>query len=460
MQTLAVNDIMRAVKGEIISKKTDTAAIEFRGVVTDSRKAGEGVLFVPLIGEKEDGHNYIKSALEHGASAVLTQKNTDRADGTVIKVADTRKALGDIARYYKKKYPVPSVAVTGSVGKTTTRDLTYAVLNEHYNAHKTQGNFNNDIGLPLTIFGIEKKHEMAVLEMGMNHFGEISYLASIVCPEAAIITNIGMSHIENLGSQEGIFKAKMEITENFTSENTLIVNGDDKFLKTVCGDYEVIKYGLGQSNDVYAKNIENNGMNGMKFTVSCFGEEFEAEITRPGVHNVYNALAAVCAGKHFGVSTQECIKGLKNCVYTEQRLEITEHNGIELINDCYCSSPDSLRAALKVQQNSEKSRKIAILGDILELGSFAAKAHYELGTDVARCGIDMLVCAGENAAELARGAMEAGMANIRVYTSSEEIARDADVLVHSGDSVLVKASHSMQFNKIAEAIESLPPEEL
>ncbi len=456
MQVLTIKDILRAAKGEIISKTSDSAELEITGITIDSRKVSEGVLFIPLKGASADGHDFVKSALEHGASAALTEKDIERANGTLIRVTNTRKAMGDIARYYKKKYFVPSVAITGSVGKTTTKDMVCAVLSAHYNTLKTPENFNNDIGVPLTIYGLEEEHEMAVIEMGMNHFGEIEYLAGIALPDAAIITNIGMSHIENLGSQEGIFRAKMEVTRLFTEKNTLFVNGDDRFLKTVTGGpYRVVKYGLDPSNDVYAKDIENKGRFGVRFTVVYDGGEFRAEVSQPGVHNVYNALAAVCAGLHFGVSVEECVKGLKECEYTSQRLEIIEHNGIEIINDCYNSSPDSIRAALKVLQASAKGSKTAILGDVLEMGDFAQKAHFDLGADVAASGIDMLITVGENASRIAEGARAAGFTNVREYSSTAETAADIAKLVKRGDSVLVKASHGMRFEKITEAIKAL-----
>ena len=457
MQVLTIKDIIRATGGEIVTKASDTAGLEFDSITTDSRKVNEGVLFIPLIGEKFDGHDFIKSALTHGASAALTQKQIGGVEGgTLISVADTKRALGDIAAYYKQKYFVPSVSITGSVGKTTTKDLVYAVLAERFNTHKTPNNFNNDIGVPLTIFGIESEHEMAVIEMGMNHFGEIDYLAGIVKPDIAVITNIGMSHIENLGSQEGIFKAKMEITKGFTDKNTLYVNGDDKFLGTVTSDtYKVVKFGLDSSNDVYAKDIVNNGLNGTEFTVVYDGGEFRAGILQPGVHNVYNALAAVCVGMHFGVTADECIAGLRNCKYTAQRLEVINHKGIEIINDCYNSSPDSIRAALKVQQLSVKPRKAAVLGDVLEMGSYAGKAHYDLGTEAAGMGLDLLITAGENAAQLAEGAKAAGMSDVKVYKTTDEAAADIVKLIKPGDSVLVKASHGMHFEKITEAIKML-----
>ena len=451
MQILSINDIVKATSGKIICG-SDKGVIH--AITTDSRQADKDVLFIPLKGERADGHDYIPSALDKGAVSI-SEREID-SDKTVIKVADTRLALGDIARYYKIKYPVPTVSITGSVGKTTTKDLVYAVIAEKYKTHKTPNNFNNDIGVPLTVFGIEKEHEAAVIEMGMNHFGEISYLAGIVKPDVAIITNIGMSHIENLGSQEGIFKAKMEITENFTNANTLIVNGDDKFLGNISDTpYKLVKFGMSDTNDVYAKDIENKGLSGMDFTVVHPDGEFRCSLKQPGEHNIYNALAAVCAGLNMGLAECEIARGIENCVYTSSRLEISEHNGMEIINDCYNSSPDSVRAALRVMANTLKSRKVAVLGDILEMGEYAKDAHFDLGKTVKDMGINFLITAGSNAKYIADGAKSSGMENVVSYTTTDELVSDINNLVKPDDCILVKASHGMEFYKVTEAIKAI-----
>lgn len=453
MQILSISDILRATDGELIHKADGAEFIEVTEVTIDSRKAVDGVAFIPLKGEHADGHDFIGAALEHGASVALTEKEIDVHFGNVIKVKDTRKALGDIARYYKQKYPVPTVSITGSVGKTTTKDLVYAVISEHYKTHKTPNNFNNDIGVPLTIFGLNEEHTAAVIEMGMNHLGEISYLANIVRPECAIITNIGMSHIENLGSREGIFRAKMEIAEKFGEKNTLIVNGDDDYLKTLKDTpYKLIKFGMSDTNDLYAKDIVNNGLMGIEFTVVYPDGEFRATVKQPGVHNVYNALAAVAAGFVMGVSVEECKAGLYNCVYTSSRLEVIEHNGIEIINDCYNASPDSVRAALKVMEQSNQTRKVAVLGDIFELGEHAETAHFELGKSVGESCADMLITAGENARLIAEGAKACGMDNVVSFDTTEELCSNILNLIQSGDCVLIKASHGMKFSEVTEKI--------
>lgn len=451
MQILSVSDIIKATGGELVCGNAETC---ITSITTDSRKAEEGVLFIPLKGEKADGHDYIDSAAEHGA-ITLTERDI-KPDGTAIRVKNTRIALGDIARYYKMKYPIASVAITGSVGKTTTKDLVYSVISQKFKTHKTPNNFNNDIGVPLTVFGIEKEHNAAVIEMGMNHFGEISYLCDIVRPDNAIITNIGMSHIENLGSQEGIFRSKMEITKGFTENNTLIVNGDDKFLKTIKDtQYKVIKFGLSRENDVYAKDIVNKGLMGVTFTAVYNGGEFPCEIRLPGEHNIYNALAAVSIGLKMGIEEEKISAGLRDCVYTSSRLEISEHKGMEVINDCYNSSPDSVRAALKVMAGTTKSRKVAILGDILEMGDYARDVHFDLGKSVKELGIDFLITAGENASLIAEGAKASGLSQVVSYNTTDELKGHIKNLVKSGDCILVKASHGMNFYKITEEIKSM-----
>ena len=455
MQVLSISDILSATGGELVHKSTNAAYINITDITTDSRKVTGETLFVPLKGEKMDGHDFINSAIEHGVAISLTERDESYDSGNIIKVADSRKALGDIAKYYKAKYPVPTVSITGSVGKTTTKDLVYSVISQGFNTHKTPNDFNNDIGVPLTVFGIEKEHTAAIIEMGMNHFGEIEYLADIVKPDCAIITNIGMSHIENLGSQEGILKAKLEITKNFTAANTLFVNGDDKHLSQIGKtEYKIVRYGINESNDVYAKDIVNNGLEGVSFTAVCDKGEFSVTIRQPGVHNVYNALAAICAGLHMGLDFEQCSRGIEECVYTSSRLEVINAGGIEIINDCYNSSPDSVRAALKVMSLSLKPRKVAILGDILEMGEFAPDAHYALGKSVKESGADLLITAGEMAKNIADGAKEAGVCEVISFDSTDSLKKNIKTIIKSGDCVLIKASHGMRFIEITQVLTS------
>ena len=449
MQKLTVGDIKAATGGTLLCGSEDA---EFYGLTTDSRATGGGKLFIPLVGDKFDAHDFINAAFDMGAGAALTHKDTEPMLGkTIIKVEDTRKALGDIARYYKKKYNVPTVSVTGSVGKTTTKDMLYAVVSRKYKTLKTPGNFNNDIGLPLTVFMLEKEHEAAVLEMGMNHFGEIDYLASIALPDIAVITNIGMSHIENLGSREGIFKAKTEVLKYLDKDKLLVVNGDDDYLSTLKGNApcRVVYYGItNPENDVYAKDIDDKGVSGISFTAVIEGREYPVKVNNAGVHNVYNALAAICVGMELGISVESAVEGIFNCEYTAMRMAITEEKGMTIINDCYNASPDSIRAALSVLNSSKAKRRVAILGDVLEMGDFAAKAHYELGESVVKNNVDLLVTVGEYAAYIAKGAKDNGMENVVSFDKTLGAQSYCAKAVQEGDAVLIKASRGMHFEDI------------
>lgn len=451
MQKLTIEDVLKATNGKIVSGSEET---QINGLTTDSRAVSGGKLFVPLVGEKFDAHDFINAAFDLGAAAALCHKDTDGMLGkTIIKVKDTRIALGDIARYYKQKYNVPTVSVTGSVGKTTTKDMLYAVVSQKYNTLKTPGNFNNDIGLPLTVFMLEKEHEAAVLEMGMNHFGEIDYLASIALPDVAVITNIGMSHIENLGSQEGIFKAKTEVLKYLGKDKTLIVNGDDKYLSTLKGNTEckVIYYGItNPENDIYAKDIEDNGINGIAFNAVIDGKEYTVKVQNAGRHNVYNALAAICVGRQLGIDTDDAIKGIYECEYTAMRMSVTQEKGMTIINDCYNASPDSIRAALSVLDGTKAERKIAVLGDVLEMGEFAKDAHYDLGKSVTNA--DILITVGENARYIAEGAKDNGMENVISFDKTLEAQKYCADIVREGDAVLIKASRGMHFEDIYKEI--------
>lgn len=452
MQRLNINDILKATNGSLICGEAD---FEISEITTDSRKAGPNMMFVPIVGENNDGHDYIDSAFSGGADVVITHKDIpERAGKNIIRVSDTRIAFGDIARYYKEKYKLPTVAITGSVGKTTTKDMISAVLAMKYNTLKTQGNFNNDIGLPITVFRLEKKHEMAVLEMGMSHMGEINYLASIAKPDVSVITNIGMSHIENLGSQENIYLSKMQICDYFDKGNLLVANGDDKFLKDASGDFEIITYGIENKNcDLVAENIENLGIEGTKFDVEIDGKRHKFYVKIPGVHNVYNALAAIAVGRRFEISIEDIASGIREFQLTNMRMEIKKHKDIIIIDDCYNASPDSIRAAVNVLKDTKAGRKIAILGDVLEMGAFAEKELYEVGLGIH--SIDAVITVGDNAKYIAKGAELAGVEKVVRFKTVPEAIEFLPGFIESGDNVLVKASRGMHFEKIVEALKEI-----
>ncbi len=449
MQEFTAYEVLEVSGGRFIKE----AEAQIKDVVIDSRKVQSGSLFVAIKGERVDGNDYIDAAFEKGATVCLCDKDvTATGSGALIKVENSALALGKIANRYKMKYNVPTVAVTGSVGKTTTKDMIASVMSKLGDCLKTEGNFNNELGMPLTIFGLEKNHKSAVLEMGMSAFGEINYLADIARPDVAVITNIGMSHIENLGSREGILKAKMEICDFFGSSNLLIINTDNDMLKTVDRNknYKVLTYGIENPADYTAEDIKDYGINGSTFTAVTPKGRFSVKLAVAGVHNVYNALSAIAVGEHFGIVQEDIVAALAEFELTAMRLTIEKHGGITLINDCYNASPDSIRASLNVL-GTEKGRRVAVLGDVLELGEFAEAAHRDIGR---MCGgkADVLITAGENAKYIAEGAKESGLSEVIYRPTTDEAAEAAAEIIKDGDTVLVKASRGMHFEKVCEAI--------
>ena len=448
MIPLKISEILTATDGELLCGSVEALVTD---ITTDSRKAEEGVLFAAIYGENADGHNYIESAVAQGAVCVICEKNI-YADATVIKVDNTVRALGRIARYIMRKLCVPVVGITGSVGKTTTRDMTYAVVSKMFNTLKNQGNFNNELGVPLTVFGADESVEAAVIEMGMDNFGEIDRLSYIVNPAISVITNIGMSHIERLGSQENIYKAKSEIFKNTKQSGTVVLNGDDKILMAHKDEItqNVITVGVAnKSADIVAENIEAS-KDGVTFTAKGMGKEIKITLPVPGEHNVLNALLAVAVGFVLDIGTKDIAEALAEFSMTHMRMDIMKFKKITLINDCYNAAPASVAAALAVLGKYE-DRKVAILGDIAALGSYSYKAHYGLGSDVIKNNIDLLITIGPNARHIAESAYEHGMDGAHII-SAETVEEVYPILMDSikkNDVVLVKASRVMALERVS-----------
>jgi len=451
METLTCQEILQAVNGTLLSGDINTV---FGNVCTDSRSVKEGDIFVPLVGEKFDGHDYILSSLEKGALGSLTQKDTEiSSDRVLIKVPDTLKALRDLAAYYRQKFSIPFVGITGSVGKTSTKEMVASVLQRVFKVHKTQGNFNNEIGVPLTVFGLDRSHEACVVEMGMSGFGEISRLTSIVKPDIAIITNIGLSHIEKLGSKNNILKAKMEILEGLNEKGLVILNGDDSLLYGLKGllNFRTVFYGLDEGMDYHGYNVVSLGEQGSTFNINIGNREYTVKIPVPGLHNIYNALAGIAAGIELGISPDEIIKGIGDFSPGKMRLNIIKHNGLKIINDVYNASPQSMEAAIDVLKDiSEGGRTIAVLGDMLELGEISKKAHFDVGKYAVTKGIDFVAAVGEYRNNIADGAVDAGAGkdNVFVFKNNTEAASFLKEFVKPGDVLLVKGSRGMKMEEI------------
>lgn len=447
---LSIREVVTACRGRLICGDDE---LVFSGVSTDTRTIEPGMLFIPIRGENFDGHKFIDKAIENGAAAVLTELGGEYSV-PAVRVEDTRRAMGRLASYYLNKLNIPTVAITGSVGKTTTKDMVASVLAKRYNVYKTQGNLNNDIGVPLTVFALKPYHTAAVIEMGMNHFGEISYLTSIVKPDVALITNVGVSHIENLGSREGILKAKCEIFEGLKSDGTAIVNGDDDMLSTLRGKLKgLVMFGTDASLDWYADNIREHGLEGIDCTIHGNGSSvcFDVSISVPGRHMVLNALAAAAAGYALGMSAEEIKAGVEDFKPTKMRMDIIHSGDLTIINDAYNSNPVSAMAAVDVLA-AEEGVRCAVLGDMFELGSFAPKLHYDLGEYTAKKGIDIIVAVGELSRELYEGAKQVRNKDVYYFKTQEEFLENIDSIIRGKMTVLVKASRGMKFEKTTEKL--------
>lgn len=457
MQKLTCREILEATGGKLISG--DDSKV-FLHISTDSRKIADGDLFIPIVGEKFDGHVFINSALEQGAAGAITQKVIEvSVNKPLILVDDTLKALQKIASYYRSRFSIPFVGITGSVGKTSTKDMIASVLDQKYRVLKTQGNFNNEIGLPLTIFNLESIHEAAVIEMGMSGFGEISRLTAIACPDVAVITNIGLSHIEKLGSRNNILKAKLEILEGLDEDGLVVLNGDDDLLSTQIGKlgYRTVSYGLSENNDYQARNVENLGEEGTTFIIELSGNSYVIHVPVPGIHNVYNALAAIAVAIELGVTIEKAVEGIKEFCPGNMRLNIINHNGIKIINDAYNASPNSMEAAINVLFDiKQQGRTVAVLGDMLEMGDWAPEAHRGVGKYARDKGIDYIITVGKAAADIANGALKAGATeeSINVFDSNEKAVEFLKSFLKQDDTVLVKGSRGMKMEQIVEALQA------
>lgn len=423
---------------------------EFDSVCIDTRKITKGCLFICIKGERFDAHQFANEALSLGASAVMIHSDIE-PNGAYIKVADTSKAMLNLSGYYRSKFDIPVIGLTGSVGKTTTKEFTYLVVSAKYNAIKTQGNLNNEIGVPQMLFQIDNSTEAAVIEMGMNHFGEISRLVNEVKPTIGLITNIGVSHIENLGSREGILKAKLELCEGLADGAPLILNGDNDMLQTVKDEHhKVVFYGI-ENGKFKAENIVEAD-NSTSFDVVYYGKKQHITIPTIGVHNVYNALAAFTVGYFLDVDPQAAADALGTYVPAGMRQKVVDVDGITSIEDCYNASPDSMRAALKTLSNIKGNKKIAVLGDMLELGDYAKTAHTEVGKVVAESKIDYLLAYGNDAKYYVEGAKQSGVKNAFLFDDKEKLS---DMLLKTasvGDAVLFKGSRGMKLEDVINTV--------
>lgn len=427
-----------------------TENVEVNAVVIDTRKVTEGCLFVCIKGERFDGNDFAEQALAAGAAAVLC---SDYAvcGGPCIRVKDTRAAFLKLASCYRQLFQISVVGLTGSVGKTTTKEMTHLVLSGSYKTLKTQGNLNNEIGLPRTLFSIEEDTQAAVIEMGMSHAGEISALSKAAKPTIGVITNIGVSHIENLGSQEGIFRAKMELVDGLMPGAPLLVNGDDPFLSTVGSNesHKVYTYGI-ENGDFKGYNIKESGFS-TTFTVSYFNKEQVITLPTVGKHNVYDALAAFAAGYLLGVDAKVAASQLASYVPDGMRQKCVEIGGVMSIEDCYNAAPDSMRAAVTTLMGIKAKKHFAVLADMLELGAYAEKAHHDVGRMVSEAGVEVLLAYGDEAKGYIHGAKGNGFTECYHFETKDALCGELSQMISAGDAVLFKGSRGMKLEEVIHA---------
>ena len=462
MEPITIQEILEAVDGKLLGEAPDLSLTVER-VDTDSRNIHPGALFLPLQGERFDGHAFINDALESGAAGCLTaRERTSYLPGKFyIKVGNTQRALRDLARWYKSRFTIPFIGITGSVGKTTTKDMVAAVLGEHYKVLKTEGNFNNEVGLPLTLLRLNHTHEICVLEMGMNHFGEIDYLSGIVEPDVAVITNVGDSHIENLGSRENILKAKCEIFNHLKPDGLAVLNGDDELVSTLRGklNFRTVWYGQSEGVDYRATDLESDGETFIRCKVKTPDNHYDVEIPALGDHMVYPALVAGVIGEQYGLSKEEIVRGILHFAPTKMRMNILRRgDGITILNDTYNANPQSMRAAIEVLATSKGATKIAVLGDMFELGPLAPALHAGVGECAAKAGIDCLVCAGELSKYIADAAEAEGMSEVYWRPNKKEALAVLEQVVKPDCTVLVKASRGMAFEEFVEFLKGITKE--
>ena len=447
MTPCTAREICAAVGGTLLQ---DSGA-PVTGVTTDSRAVQPGQLFIPLVGERFDGHAYIAKALEGGAAGCLTAREPETLlpGKLYIQVADTRLALKALASWYRDKFDLPVVQVTGSAGKTTTKEMIASVLSQRYNTLRTEGNFNNDIGAPLTLLRLLPEHQAAVIETGMNHFGEIRYLGELVRRDSAVITKVGDAHSENLGNtRQGILRAKGEIFENLTPKGVAVLNGDDELLNTVTLPQTILRCGVGDGCGVRVTDIDDRGLEGVACTVTIEGEHYRLTTSAPGRYMIYPMAMAAAIGRRLGLTGEEIAAGVAAYTTVGSRMHLIHLPGERLVvDDCYNANPQSMAEGRRMLAASPAQHRVAVLGDMGELGQLTAQAHRDMGALTRRLGLTA-VAVGEKMHALTETDPQA-----QWFATVEEAMPAIRQLFTPGTAVLVKASHAMHFERIVKELE-------
>lgn len=458
MEELRARQIADAVKGKLIRGSGDEAATD---ICIDSRNAKSGDLFCAMVGEFNDGHKFMKSAYDNGCRIMLISKEetaeTVPEDCALILTDDAMYALQELSAWYIARFDMKKLAVTGSVGKTTTRDMIYAILKKGFNAGTSKANLNSETGLPITLLSFDGSMDAVVVEMGMDALGQISRLTEIAKPDVAVITNIGYSHLEKLGTRENIFKAKMEIVEGFDESKILVVNADDDMLETIDEDkvpYRIIRAGKVENADVRVLAVENLGYDGIAFDLVCEGEKHHVKLGIMGEHNALNAALAAAACKSIGMNFDDIIDGLQDIEMTGSRLRFVEAGEVNIIDDAYNAAPESMISALKTLVKSEGKRKLAVLAGMNELGAVREESHRRVGREAAKLDLDLMITVGNDASLIAEEAASEGMDKNKMlhFDSRDALADVINDYLKAGDLVLLKASRSYELEKLIDSI--------
>ncbi len=453
MKNLTLENIARVCNGKFYGPE-ELRKEEITSITTDSRKAEPGCLFVAIKGERVDGHDFAAGVMEQGALCVLAEHELPNFTGCYIQVESTLAAVREIAEFYRKGLDIKVVGITGSVGKTSTKEMIASVLSEKYKVLKTLGNFNNELGLPLTVFRLTEEDEVAVLEMGISNFGEMHRLSKIARPDICVMTNIGQCHLETLHDRDGILQAKSEIFDFLKEDGGIVLNGDDDKLSAIqeIKGIKPVFFGLESGRSIYADEIAPKGLKGISCRIHTPKGEFEVMIPIPGVHMVRNALAATAVGLLMGLSLEEIKSGIEKSESLSGRFHIIEKGSLTIIDDCYNASPVAMKASLDILKDAE-GRKVAVLGDMFELGEDAAALHASVGAHAAGNAIDLLICVGENCRHMAKAAFETGgCGEVLQVPTLDSILATLPELICPGDTILVKASHAMHFEKVVEKL--------
>ena len=456
MQKMTLEKIAKVCHGRYFGNESAKSK-EISMVTIDSRTVERNSLFVAIKGERVDGNTFVAGAYADGALCCMSEEEPEDKTRPYIVVDSCYQALKDMAELYRTLCPAKVVGITGSVGKTTTKEMIASVLSQHFHVLKTKGNFNNEVGVPLTLFRLRKEHEIAIVEMGISDFGEMTRLTKMVQPDSCVITNIGQCHLENLHDRDGVLKAKTEIFTHMNPNGHIYLNGDDDKLITV-REYNGVKpvfFGLNSERDVYADQIESKGLKGVACRIHLGEDAFDVLVPTPGIHMVYNALAAAAVGRIYGLTIEEIRRGIESLETIRGRFKMIETDKFLVVDDCYNANPMSMKASLDVLHDGE-GRRVAILGDMGELGEDEAALHEGVGIHAATCGIDACVCVGDLAVHIAEAARKANP-DFPVYyeKTRESLLEHLNDYVQKGDTILVKASHFMKFEEVVKALEEM-----